>query len=481
MAEIPFLNGDEARDAGLLPESFLRGEIRDFFGFGVYGIPNLFFALAAIPHFFFGHTILAIRFFSVVSGAAAVVLTYFLARKVLGGKVAVVAALILSTYQVHLQFSRSEFINNFDSFWAPLIILLLFLALESRASYLSLLLGLSVGLASHFYQGIRATLFFSSVYFLAYSLVHFRENIKNTLIKSSYFLFGIVLGLGPSLLVMARRPNEFFNTGTAGSPLFLTLGLSEFLRVLPERLMYSLGALIYYPIDFHYRYGGPFLAFPSSVFFLIGVLFILRNFSQREYHILFFWVFCVVVFNSALLGGINYAHRLLSLIPALIIIIALGIERLAGFLGTRTAIKSITVSFMLVILVFLDLKAYFWDNVWQMAYDANSRVAFMAGRYSAKLPTGTQIYFLNSPRLSWGGGSAWVYLASKQIVTDLSKEQLTQVLSQPLSEKLSVFIALPERESDLALVKTNWPRGREEKCVDRGELLFTIYELPKVN
>lgn len=477
ITEIPLLSGDEARDAGFLPETFLRGKIKDFFGYGVYGIPNIFIALSSIPHFLFGHSILAVRFFSAFFGTLAVVLVYFLARECFGKKIGMVSAILMSCYHVHLHFSRSEFINNFDSFWAPLVIILLFKAIMEN-SYRSLLFGLSLGMVSHFYQGIRAILFFSAIYFLTWNLMALRKYFKTLLVKTGYLLLGLFLGLGPSIVVLVTRPSEFLNTGTAGGPLFFSLGILEFIKLLPNRLLHSFGALIYYPINFHYRYGGPFLKFPLSLFFIIGIFFILRNFLRKEHNIFLFWISFVIFCNSTLLEGLNYTHRLLSIVPALMIVTGIGIINLAKIFKEKTLFNNLIVFLFISISVFLNLKSYFFDSIWKNAYDINTKVATIAGYYTAGFPTRTKFYFLNSPRMGWKSGPSWEYIAPSAQVEDFEEVNLQSVLSMSTGGKERfVFIALPERTGDLKIIERVWPGGYKKDHYYDNELLFITYEL----
>ena len=477
ITKIPLLNGDEARDTGFLPEVFLKGEVKDFFGYGVYGIPNMFFALSSIPHLLFGHSILAIRFFAAFFGTLAIILVYLLAKKLFNQRVAVISTILMSCYHVHLQFSRSEFINNFDSFWAPLIIVLLLKSIKEKPYY-SLLFGLFLGIASHFYQGIRAVLAFSTAFFLIYNLVYYHKKLNRFLAKIGFFSLGLFLGLGPSIVIIAIRPNEFFNTGTAGGPLFSSLGLLGFLELLPSRLLHSFGALIYYPIEFHYHYGGPFLQFPLNLFSIIGLFFLLRNLAKKESSILLFWIVAVIFCNSALLQGLNHTHRLLSVVPALMIVSGLGIVKLSMIFKKWPAVYR-SIMFLAVFLpTFLNLKNYFYDSIWKNAYDTNTKVAAVAGYYTAGFPPNAKFYFLNSPRMSWKSGPSWEYIAPAAQVKDLEEGNLQSVFPVSTREKERlVFIALPEKTEALKMIEEVWTKGYRKDHYYDNELLFITYEL----
>lgn len=472
---IPILNGDETRDAGLIPESFLKGEIKDFFGYGVYGISNMFFILTSIPHFLFGNTILAIRFFSAFFGILSVILVYFLNKKMFGKKMAIVSAILLSTYHVHLQFSRSEFINLFDSFWAPLIMIFLWQALKKEI-YLSLVLAVILGLATHFYQGIRAVIFFCCLYFVIINVINYyrTRNWRIYLIKIIHFFIGLLLGLGPSVVILVLRRGEFFNTGTAGRPFSFGQN-SSMISDLINRFSHSFGSMIYYPIDFHYKYGGPFLTLPFNLFFIIGLILILKNIKQQKNQMCFFWLFAVVFFNSTILPNINFTHRLLSLVPILMTVTGLGIIKLTDLFSIWPKLRNPITIVILLFFITINLKSYFIDSVWKKAYDLNTKTAVMAGYYYATFPSKKTFYFIISLRGSiFKDASTWIYLAPNRQVKDIPIEQ---VKTKSFSHKETVFIVVPENITDLKTIKEIYPSGLEKNHYFDQEFLFTSYEL----
>lgn len=477
LEKIPLLSGDETRDAGFLPEAFLRGEIKDFFGYGVYGIPNLFFAFSSLPHLLFGHSVLAIRFWAAFFGVLTVVLTYFLAKKCFGAPAGRAAALLMAVYHVHLHFSRSEFLPLFDSFWSSLLAILLLNSLKEKRS--PLFLGIAMGLAFHFYQGIRAFLLLTAIYFLIWTLLAFRRSRPLLGLKIGYFLAGLFLGIGPSLVVFLTRFGEIFNTGTAGKPLFLSLKPGEFLEILPFNLSRSLGSLVYYPLDFHYHYGGPFLSFPFNVFFILGAVFLLLKIKKKESNFLLLWILAVLTFNSAILADLNFAHRLLSVIPAIMIVTALGIVHFSRFLRFNQSVifSKIILTLIIAAFMFFNFKAYFLDAVWVKAIDTNTKVATIAGYYTASFSPETKFYFLNSSRMGWRSCPTWEYLAPQVQVRDVKRDEIDYLLPEIKNQGgKNIFIFLPERLDDLEKIEAFFPEGFLVSHDYHQEKLFATYE-----
>jgi len=478
--QIPILSGDETRDTGFWPEAFLEGKIDDYFGYGVYGIPNLFFIISSIPHLFLGHSIWAIRFFAAFFGLFSVIVTYFLAKENFGQKAGGITALLLAVYHIHLHFSRSEFINVFDSFWAPLIIFFLIRSLSKKPKKnfnICLFLGLLMGIAFHFYQGIRATLLLAFIYFLLVNIKYFRHSFRLLATKISHFLFGLFLGIGPSVVVFITNTERIFNTGTAGKPLLLELGIIKFISIFPIRLCRSLGSLIYYPTEFHYHYGGPFLQFPFNCFFLLGLFFLFKNIKKKKCHLLILWIVFPFVFNSAILKDLNFTHRLLSVTPALMIVLALGIIAFAELFKKKLFINLIL--FLIVsFFIFSNLQLYFEKSVWKKVIDTNTKVATTAGYYANSFPIGTKFYFLNSLRMGWQSIPTWRYLAPQYQTENLPEVKFEEALFfQKRQEKKIVFIILPERKKDLTLLKKHFPHGLLKEHHYDDEFLFYSYQL----
>ena len=478
--QIPLLNGDETRDTGIWPEAFLKGKINDYFGYGVYGISNLFFIISSIPHLFLGHSIWAIRFFAALFGVFSIIVTYFLTKENFDQKTGKIAALLLTVYHVHLHFSRSEFINIFDSFWAPLIMLFLFrsLAKKTKKEFDSnLFLGLTMGIAFHFYQGIRATILLAFIYFLLANIKYIRHYFQFFITKVFYFLFGLFLGIGPSAVIFITDTQKIFNTGTAGKPLPLKLGIGNFISIFPLRLFHSLGSLIYYPIEFHYHYGGPFIQFPFNCLFLLGLLFLFKNIKKKKCHLLLLWIIFVFIFNSAILKDLNFTHRLLSATPALMIILAIGIIAFANFFKKKFLIN-LTVVLAVSFFIFSNLQLYFGKSIWKKAIDTNTKVATTAGYYISSFSGERKFYFLNSSRMGWQSIPTWQYLAPHHQVENLSEEKFEKIpLSRKWQKEKTTFIILPERRKDLTLLRKHFPNGLFEKHYYDHELLFYSYKL----
>ena len=127
--------------------------------------------------------------------------------------------------------------------------------------------------------------------------------------------------------------------------------------------------------------------------------------------------------------------------------------------------------------MFFNLKTYFLDAAWIKAIDTNTKVATIAGYYTASFSPETKFYFLNSSRMGWRSVPAWEYLAPQAQVRDVEEDDIKILLSEIKKQKeKSVFIFLPERLDDLKKVEAFFPGGSLVSHDYHQEKLFATYE-----
>ncbi len=369
ISTIPILTHDEAKDAGFFPQKILTGELSDYFGFWA-GINHFFFVIAAIPHLLFADPVLKVRFFSALFGVFSAILIYILTKKLSDKRTAIIAILLLSTYHVHIHFSRTEFLGLFDSFYALVILIIFSIYAKHKSIYSVILLAITLGLGLHFYSGLRALILLTGIVFL------FTQKSQTKRLRSvfTFFVF-FLIAIGPMLVVFITRPMEAFANGTA------KVATQEGgITLLFTNYANSLLAYVYKPIDFHYHYGGPFLVLPFSLFFLIGVYFALKNFKNANFALLILACLGIPFFNSAILTDINYTHRLMSLIPFIILLTSIGMNQVANKIRKRFGGKTAR-GFLIILCAgfsIYNLHLYFVQNIWEKTLFINEFRAWEA-------------------------------------------------------------------------------------------------------
>mgnify|MGYP001605919274 CR=1 FL=1 len=370
ITSIPILTHDEAKDAGLFPQKIISGELKDYFGFNA-GINHIFFVLSSIPHIFLTDPILKVRFFSALFGVFSVLLIFLLAKKMYGNKLGLVAAVLLSVYHVHVHFSRTEFLNLFDSFYTLIILIAFFILNKSWKINNTIFLAVVLGVGLHFYSGLRAFIAITSITFLIFTFIKYglKKSIGFIIVFSIFFL----IALGPTSVVMTTRKDEAMALGTATSIFSESQNFSSTLNKLGINYTNSLLVYVKTPIDFHYNYGGPFLVFPFSIFFIFGILLILKKINNPINFLIVSSVIGIPFLNSAIFTNINFTHRLLSLIPLIILVTSLGLEKSASLIKKITNTKA-EISFLVIMCAYFityNLHLYFYKNVWEKALNIN--------------------------------------------------------------------------------------------------------------
>jgi 4-amino-4-deoxy-L-arabinose transferase-like glycosyltransferase len=113
----------------------------------------------------FGPGLFALRLPSVVFGTVQVVAVYYLARALFNRPTADIAAVLLATLPVHIQFSRIGLNNIIDPTFGVLAFLFLVYGLRNRSQANFVLAGAFLGLTHYFYEGGRL---FYTMLMLAY-------------------------------------------------------------------------------------------------------------------------------------------------------------------------------------------------------------------------------------------------------------------------------------------------------------------------
>lgn len=352
----PYISlGDELRDAGLNALKIKQGIITDFFDFGSYqGYGNF---IPLISYFFtplFNLSPLIYRIPSALFGTGAVMLTYLLGRAAGGRKTGVAAVLFLTGSLLHLHYSRTELLVIMDSFLSPLII-----AAVLSTFYLTegfLLIGLIAGISMHFYAGIRGIIAASLLYLAAYHVIQLiagftkKEkgttvvNLKTIALGIILFSIGFAIGAGPTINKL-KSANIYTNVGTTT----LIFNTSAF-RAKPtgEKIMhlwdlYTQAFLTYTfkpTNDFHFVYyqkrqKESLLPAPLNWLFLAGLGYILitRILKKKFFQLLLTIIIVFPFINQVLVNTIGFDHRLMSIMPVLMVVAAVGVNALALLLS----------------------------------------------------------------------------------------------------------------------------------------------------
>jgi hypothetical protein len=188
-----------------------------------------------------------------------------------------------------------------------------------------------------------------------------------------------------------------------------------------------------------------------------------------------------VIFGGALLMNPPWSPRLVIAIPPVLICVVVGMVQMATYLQRalrRPEAMMWGVSLALVLVTgYGSLRFYFHDyTAGHVFREPNTEIANILGRYLQTLGLGYRCYFFGAPRMYFGHPPIPFF---DQVVPG------TDVVDPPDPELAfvdpdvnAVFVFLPERLSDLDIVRQRYPTGAlREFRDDNGGLRFTAYEV----
>ncbi len=490
-------NGDEGQFA-TAAQSVLTGQLKDPFETTFQSHPTLWFFLQAGVMRVFGEDVVGSRLISGIIGAATVPLVYLFVRRNFGVLTGLTAASLLAAFHFHLFISRQAQNNITCAFFVILSLWLLDRVVEKRRPIDALLAGLAVGVAQLFYVADRILVPIAAAY-VVYVIVTTLTWKQGTLSIDGPQSLGSALmvaaGVGVGALPIAAyyvdNPETFnarvdvvsiYGSGWLDSERQRT-GQSTF-----EILWNQVHAAALMPFRTvgggFYRVSPPFIGWPLVIPVVIGIILATLGFWQRRY-------FGIAVAYWATVAGLaltlqplesNRFSMAASLIP---ILAAIGLVTTIRFLvnqlrlpGTLVTafITTAVVTIAVVAIGVWNIRFYFDDSDpidrWS---DANTIVA-NAFAYDLKaLGPGYTVYYGAPPRMYYEGHPNLPFIAHGDTGIDVV-DPWTPNISPPVLTGPTVFLFLPERRGELAIVQQWFPNG---ELIDRtdanGEPLYTEY------
>jgi Dolichyl-phosphate-mannose-protein mannosyltransferase len=486
---IPQNFGGDEGEMGMMARAVLRGEVRDPFVTGWLSHPTLWFFMQALSLRIFGDNVFGLRMLSALIGAATVPALFVFARPLYGRAIALAAAVLLAAYHFHIHFSRLGVNNIVD----PLIALLMFAAFfhgyRTRLLFSFALAGVLMGVGQHFYMGGRLTPILLLALLLHQALLN-RPQLWRARWGLAMLALGFVLGFGPLLRFFVTHRDDFaarlavvgvFQSGWFDEQ--RAQGLSVF-TILLNQARDGFGAFIFQPDrSTFYDPHIPLLDHASAVLFVFGLAVALSRWRRMELVLLPVWVVGAAIFGGVLLKNSPESPRFVTTAPALCLLIALAIERLVALLpwalplGRRVAYG---IGGALVLLLALwNLNFYFREYTPRRTFGwLNTEVATAIGGYVHGQPDAVYVYFFGPPRMFVGNGTIRFLAPDVPEVDMVDPLVAPEALPPPPDGRRPIFIFLPERVGELALVESRYPAGTRYQADAQVEdaTLFFSYE-----
>jgi hypothetical protein len=479
------INGDEGwlamtaigSDSGNLANPFALWE--NFGGIYIHGIRD---AIRV-----FGHTGFALRLLPALGGALAIPTIYLLAREIAGKHAGFFSAFLLACSHAHLNYSRTAAVAYIQGTWLiPLELFFLLRGLRKKNYFFSALSG--AFLAIHFCiylsaQVIAALIVVFIVLLAIFKTKYFREIKRHFIVWGSSF----ILMLLPEMFYIWQHPNQFFTrlnssgtfqTGWLASEM-VSRGHSAF-TILSTRVAHAFLTLIYYPSNDFYGTSAPVLTYFTAVLFLIGLVMSLYRTRQIPYMLLngYFWAMTLSIGIFALPESAD-SYRMLSVLPAAVIMAAIGLLQVLKIIGLswpKDKLKySLVVGATLLSIFGSNFWIYFMDFAGECKYgnDIPTRYATYMGYYLDSIGRGQDIYLLGDSEIFYGQNKSIDFLSGSIPVTNVIDSVNT--LSY---RSRTVIMAIPDRVEELRDWADTHPGGKLVMQEDCGMVLLAAYEIP---
>lgn len=337
-----------------------------------------FSSITAFPYLFpywqamavdvFGRSFIGLRAASTILGALTVPAVYTLGRALFDRRAALAAALLLAAFPPHLNFSRIGINNIADPLFGTLALAFLGRGMLSgrRGDYA--LGGVMLGLTQYFYEGGRLLFPVLAVVWLAVCWLFGRRSARLEMrrvgvavLAAGLVAFPVYLTLAASGASAASRLNTRYVLPDADywRALLLPGGFQTHIEshVLPAFLFY-----VRLP-DTSLFYGGrdalllPVLA-PA---FLLGLFYALWR-ARCPDCLLLLWIGGVWLANSLLLDS-TQSPRYVVVFPAVALLAAVGITRLAAMIVPGRKLQAALIAALAIILAFVQTNYYFNDHL----------------------------------------------------------------------------------------------------------------------
>jgi hypothetical protein len=233
-------------------------------------------------------------------------------------------------------------------------------------------------------------------------------------------------------------------------------------RILANQLWLSMQAFTNTNLRHWYIPEVPMLRMYAAGFFLLGLAVIGFEWKKPQHWLLLMWLGVYVV-SGGMSESTPAAQRYIGAAPAAAIVLGYALASISDRLATalkRGALAFAVISMAIVLLLAAsDVNFYFNDFSNRGDYSGpNTAIADFLADYLKTKPEGTQVAFFGQPRMGYRSISTLPYLAPHVIALDFA-QPLGSAENPVIEPGPVVFVFLPEHESDLDLLRFQFPNN----------------------
>ena len=483
-AEMPFvLSGDEG-SAGLLGWEFVEGNRDNLLSLGWFSFPALYFWLISISQTMFGRSTEAIRWVSALGGALTVASLYWAARGMFGRRTAFWASAWLSTFHVHLFFSRIAYNNIWDGLFFTIAFGAIWQGWENGWRRSFILGGLAIGFSQFFYTTSR----FIPIIILAWLILLFlykrpSRAQKSGVISMALVSLSVFLPLGllyltdlESLLFTASRVSMLVPGWTA--EVARALGTTPLGLILEQAWITFLGLFIAELQGIYSNPGVPMLFGISTILVVFGAFICIVRIRNPRYSLPILTLIATFVIGGLSIQAPN-AQRMLLLPSILALLVVFPLGEITVWISNRWKQTSVFISLLMTcilgVAMFQNLRHLFVDYFPGETYGSvNGEVTFEMIELIHEEGRDAAYFFIGGERMNFDSIPSLAYLSPSITGTDLVYPYALPDPS-PNSNIKKVFIILPDEQEALEIIGQNFDHTLTVPRYNRhGTLLFYV-------
>lgn len=476
---------DEA-SLGLAAADAAEGLATDPFATGWATHPTLQFFVHGLFIRAFGRTFFALRVPWAIAGSLMVVALYALARTCWGRRVAAVAGLLALGSNTAIHFSRLGLNNNGDSLFVTWVLAALWIAGTTGSAWAYAAAGFGLGFAQYFYFGTRAIPFVVLATLIIWLIADWRGTLRAWKLLLGFALVTLVTA-GPLFGHWLSHP------GSISEHLFLTMPFSDKMQQLSAHLALPQWKLWWYQVrdsllvftatpdrGTFYHPQQAMLHPAQAPLFLIGLVAVLARIKKPANQGLVAWMLVILTLGSVLITDAATFHRLLGVLPAAILVVAIGVDagaqKAAQVLGWTPKAAWRFATGIALLLIALDIHFYFGVYNVHQAYKTPTQEAVTIAALDYERHRGQGTFLLCTHEGVDTSGKVY-HSPTAYVSDDRFLGCVPAVLdrlnpSQPLH-----FYVLPDQADILPLLQIRFPDGTvvEHKRRADGLVLLTGY------
>lgn len=464
--------------------AFRQSELPGWFNPGFYGSPNLYSVVQGLVADLAGSDVAGHRTLSALLGAIGVVATWRLGRHLVGEPSAILGAILLAGWPLHLHVSRVALNNITDPTFLTLALLFLVRTARFRHRLDAVACGMALAFGLYGYFGGRAfpVVILSLLPVLA---VKHRLGLAATLRVLAWIVAAFAVTAMPLLVAFRRNPAEFGGHMDMVSPLSLDRLRNDPFGTL-ETYLPNLREAAFYPFAESnqglFRHESPYVGLPLAILLVAGAVALLTRWL-RDRDIAN--AACLAIPWALLTAGIATTipitgHRLLALTPVLALVAGSGVWWLASLLGRVVASRlavSVSASLAMVAITTSHL-AWMTSEARQLETygDHRSVAAFDLGwRISGDEAARPAVLYVGAPFVWSHSFPSLTFLVEGMPMTDIEHPLASPDDVPPLPEGTLLYLGA-ERSAERCVVEAALPGVTVAEVRDRyGTLIYLAF------